>query len=147
MKLPAGVVKKRGRYFARIHAKGGEKSFPLGPDPGAAAALFYQVKAAVLAGKDPREVQSEEAEPEPEQTVKDTANRWLAERIDPELEARNAQCIRSRVEGHLLPFLDQSPSGRCDEPTATPTRDTCAPRDRSSRRARYTTTYGICGSS
>ncbi len=108
MKLPAGVVKKRNSYFARIHVKGGEKSFPLGPDPGAAAALFYQVKAAIIAGRDPREVQPEEPQAEPV-TVTDAAKRWLAERIDPELEPRNAQCIRSRVEGCLLPFLESKP--------------------------------------
>lgn len=105
MKLPAGVVKKRNAYFARIHTKGGEKSYPLGSDTDAAVATFYQVKANVLAGRDPR-VRLPEAPPA-ELTVADAAERWLRDKVD--LELQNAPDIRSRAERSLLPFLGARP--------------------------------------
>ncbi len=103
MRLPRGVVRKRGRYFARIHTKGGERSFPLGPDPEAAVASFYRIKAAVLAGKDPREEQSEPASTD--LTVAQAAKRWLKEQIEPVHRPGNAATIHSRIENSLLPFL------------------------------------------
>src|SRR5213083_101561 len=99
MKFPRGVVKKFNRYFARIHTKGGERSFPLGSDPDTAIATFYRVQAELLEGKDPRAAPVEDPVIEVTLTVKDMAERWLSERID-QLEKRNAQCIRSRVEEH-----------------------------------------------
>jgi len=107
MRLPRGVVKKRGRYFARIHTKGGEQSFPLGSDPSAAVAAFYRVKAAVLAGKDPREPAVEKAEPDLTVTV--AAKRWLKEQIDPVHQPANRATIRSRVESSLLAYLGSRP--------------------------------------
>ncbi|MEK7317245.1 MAG: tyrosine-type recombinase/integrase [Candidatus Eisenbacteria bacterium] len=99
MRLPAGVVKKRESYFARIHTKGGEKSFPLGPDVSAAVALFYRVKADVLAGIDPRAPK----EPTPaELTVATAVDRWYSEKVD---TLKRAEDTKSVVERFLLPLL------------------------------------------
>jgi integrase len=101
MKLPAGVVKRRNSYFARIHTKGGEKSYPLGPDPDVAVATFYQVKADILAGRDPR-AQLPEKPPE-ELTVAAAVAQWLRDKVD--LELKRGADIHSRTERSLLPFL------------------------------------------
>jgi integrase len=107
MRLPRGVVRKGSRYFARIHTKGGERSFPLGSDPSGAVAAFYRVKAAILAGKDPRAPEPEK--PEPELTVARATKRWLAEQIDPVHRPENAATIRSRVESSLVAFIGARP--------------------------------------
>jgi len=103
MRLPRGIIRRRGRYFARIHTKGGERSLPLGSDPSAAVAAFYRVKAALLAGQDPRAKEPDEAPSE--LTLAAAVKRWLAEQVDPEVLRRNATTIRSRVENSLIPFI------------------------------------------
>lgn len=101
------IVKKRQSYFARITTKGGEKSFPLGRDKGVAIATYDRVLANLSEGKDPwAERRAEKVErPMLDPTVAEAANRWLTERVEVEMEARNAAIIRSRVERSLLPCL------------------------------------------
>jgi len=103
MRFPRGVVKKCNRYFARIHTKGGERSFPLGSDPDTAVAAFYRIQAELLEGRDPTPAIA--AGLAGELTVKEAADRWISERIEVELEPRNAAVIRSRVERELVPFM------------------------------------------
>lgn len=119
MKLPAGVVKKRGWYFARIHTKGGEHSLPLGSasDPGAAVQAFYAIRALIRNGVEASTVRDairggitlstlgQTTEPKLDMTVSATARRWLAEYVDLELETREASMKRSRVETWLLAFM------------------------------------------
>jgi len=121
MKLPRGVTKKRGRYFARIHTKGGERSFPLGSDPGAAVQRFYSLRALVRQGTAPSAIKdalkgdlglSALAPPgklgsESDITVAQAARRWIREHVKPDL--KNALDIESRVDRLLIPFIGSKP--------------------------------------
>lgn len=126
MKLPCGVVEKCGRLFGRIHAKGGEHSFPLGiaSDAGPALQRFYTIRALIRQGTDPATIKDAlqgelglsalvapgkpETETEPSISVAAAAKRWLAEWVEPERKPKDAKCIRSRVEKWLLPFIGKT---------------------------------------
>ncbi len=101
------IVKKRQSYFARITTKGGERSFPLGRDKGIAIATYDRILAILSQGGDPWAEETAEKVPETSTsvTVKEATDRWLTERVDVEMEARNARMIRSRVERYLFPCL------------------------------------------
>lgn len=125
MKRERGVRRKGDRWFAQIHMKGGEsESFALGryldeANTKVAAireAIFEkgktpdEVRAALKAGRDPRVAEPAAPAgpvplPLPGQTVAEVADRWLRERVEVELETRNASIIRSRLERCIIPFL------------------------------------------
>jgi integrase/recombinase XerD len=119
MRMPAGLVKKRSSYFARTWTKGGERTFALGPDLDRAVALHYRVQAAIREGRTAESIRAalrdgrdplgpvEEVitRPDPDVTVSGAVDRWLAERVDVEMEKRNASMVRSRVERCLVPHF------------------------------------------
>jgi hypothetical protein len=123
MKLPRGVTEKGGRLFGRIHTKGGEHSFALGEERGAAVQKFYTIRALIRDGKTPQGVKEAlkgelglsvfakpekvETDTEPTITVKDAAARWIRERVEPDL--KDAENVKTRAERVLLPFLGLKP--------------------------------------
>jgi integrase len=103
MRLPQGLTRKGRRYYMRHYAKGGERWISLGTaNADEAIAAFHRTKTELRTS-----THSHARDPsgQGELTFVDVANRWLAERVEPEMEARNAQMIRSRLERSLLPCL------------------------------------------
>jgi len=123
MRLPRGVVPKHGRLFGRVHAKGGEHSFPLGPasDPGAALQRFYTIRALIRQGTGPSAIKDAlkgelglnalappgTVQTEPDVTVGQAVKRWIREHVEPDLE--DAENIKSRIDRLLLPFIGSKP--------------------------------------
>jgi len=124
MRLPRGIVRRGARYFARIHTKGGEKSFRLGPvsDLASAVQKFYTIRALIRQGTSASAIKDAlngdglgllttagkvQAGPEVEITVAEAARRWIREHVEPDLE--DGENIKSRVDRLLLPFIGSKP--------------------------------------
>ncbi len=123
MKLPRGVRSINGRLYGRIYVEGGEESFQLGPtsDPGPAIQRFYTIRAMIRDGKDPAAIKdalngdgltalrppTDAPEPEAQITVAQAVERWIRERVRPDL--KNAQEMERLVDRLVLPFLGPKP--------------------------------------
>ncbi len=122
MKLPRGVRRFGGQLFGRIYTKGGELSFPLGPaeEPGTAIQRFHRIRALVRTGTEPSAIKDalrgEGGLSALDTGVQSTAfgadtgvveaiERWIRERVRPDLEPKNARDLERRVDQVLRPFL------------------------------------------
>ena len=125
-RLPRGVRCISGRLYGRIHTKGGEHSFPLGaePDPGPAIQRFYTIGALIRDGREAAAIKdalngelglvafgppADASGTNPESTVTAAAERWIRERVKPDLDPENALEVERRAGRLLLPFLGSKP--------------------------------------